>query len=313
MLHRDPEIEVQAPASAQKSDRAGDQEADWWSELSSDDDAKMLIALEKAGSAHPDRQRTLSRWIARDDLFHRARRMLPAFPPEPVAPLIEMLRNEETDFVVRRRIPEFLAGIGEADADDVLLDLLNDRRFEVRYRAAVALAIRRKQGFPLSERDWISLVWQAVVHEVRKDRPVWELQKLLDDYDSPEDGLLGTRVGVRGELSLEHTFRLLSLVLDPVEVRAAYHGVILDDPELKSYALEYLEQVLPSSVRRRLWLFIGDVSVRRQERQMRPLADVVADIMATGQTLLGRDFTKLGLRGIADGADRADPRGEAKR
>jgi len=84
-------------------------------------------------------------------------------------------------------------------------------------------------------------------------------------------------------------------VLDPEQVRAAYHGVIFDDPQLKTFALEYLEMVLPRNVRQRLWLFIGDVSERRKKQQTRSFDNVVADMMVTGQTLFGGELSRQTL------------------
>ncbi len=104
------------------------------------------------------------------------------------------------------------------------------------------------------------------------------------------------RVGVRGELSLEHTFRLLGLVLEPEAVRAAFNGVVLSDERLKSFSLEYLEQVLPADVRKRLWPFIGDVSEYKRAKLLRPLDDVVTDLMNTGATLFGDEEDRAALR-----------------
>lgn len=263
--------------------------------LSPDDD-RVLAAIGRLDPRRDQDRRVIQLILARDELFRRTVRLLGRVPEAAAPLLVDLLQDPETDFVVRRRIPEVLAHIGGPAADDALLDLLDDRRFEVRYRAAMALVTRRRAGLPQSQRDWRTLVWLAITLEVRKDRPLWELQKLLDDFETEQDDLISLRVGVRGELSLEHTFRLLSLVLDPEQVRAAYLGVVLDDPELKSFALEYLEHVLPGSVRRRLWVFIGDVSERRKQGELRPMQDVVADMMATGVTLFQGDLTRLNLQ-----------------
>ena len=82
----------------------------------------------------------------------------------------------------------------------------------------------------------------------------------MDGAEAGSDDFVNDRVGVRGELSLEHTFRQLSLVLDADNMRTAFHGIILDDENLKNLSLEYLEQVLPPNIREALWPFIGDIS-----------------------------------------------------
>jgi hypothetical protein len=107
-------------------------------------------------------------------------------------------------------------------------------------------------------------------------------------------------VGVRGELSLEHSFRLLTLILDADLVRAAFHGVILNDRKLKSFALEYLEHVLPTDIRDKLWPFIGDISDHQREKSKRPLEQVASDLLTTGTTLFQGKTAKIQLEKIID-------------
>jgi len=263
--------------------------------LNSPDERVVLKAMDQIDPRDPKVVPLLTKLMARDELFQKVVNLLKKFPNDSVPLLILMVQDSNTDFVLRRRIPEVLAYIGGPEADDALLGLLTDHRFEVRYRAAVGLLARRKSGLPLSEQDWPMLVWHAVSLEVRKDRPLWELHRLLDRTDLHDDDLITLKVGVRGELSLEHTFRLLSLVLDPEQIRAAYHGVIFDDPELKSFALEYLEMILPRSIKERLWFYIGDISEQRLKKQSRDIDNVVADMMVTGQTLFGGEVTREAL------------------
>jgi ATP/ADP translocase len=280
-------------------------------DLSSADDRVVMAALAGIDALDPQHLILLTRLMARDQLFKKVAGLLQRFPEYTLVPLVELLLGEETDFVIRRRIPEILAGMGGPEADDALLDVLTDNRFEVRYRAAMALLARRKKNLPVSERKWPLLVWHAVSLEVRKDRPLWELQKLLDTVEVQDDDLISLRVGARGELSLEHTFRLLSLVLDPEQVRAAYHGVIFDDPQLKTFALEYLEMVLPRNVRQRLWLFIGDASERQKKQQTRSFDNVVADMMVNGQTLFGGELSRQALDRMVAERSRHNPSKEA--
>ena len=99
------------------------------------------------------------------------------------------------------------------------------------------------------------------------------------------DGLVMARVDKRVERILEHTFRMLSLVLDAEHVRAAYRGIKLADPKLRNFALEYLERMLPADIRGHLWLFIGDVSEWKKGKSRRPLKEIVADLMDSQRSL----------------------------
>lgn len=274
--------------------------ADVLSQLESPNARTVLAGIEQLASSRgwcdESHYAALARLLARDAVYRQAGKALADLGQQAVPYLVRKLRDPETDFVIRRRMPAVLAEVRAEEADDALLDALVADRFEIRYRAAIALRRRRKRGFPQSRRDCMSVVWAAIEAEVKRDRPVWELQRLLDASDSTGDGLVIERVGVRGELSLEHTFRMMTLILDPEPVRAAFHGIILKNKNLEGFALEYLEQVLPDHVRNRLWVFIGDISERRRKEKLRPLDRVVSDLMSTRATLFAGEKDREALR-----------------
>lgn len=261
-----------------------------------DDDVRdALSLLAEKESLSQDEIEGVIRLLARDALYNEAVDFLTAHGEPAVPALAAALCRPETDFVIRRRIPAVLSSTGGPEADDALIDALRAERFEVRYRSAVALVRRRKHGLPTSRRAWRPLVWQAIAAEVQRDRPIWELQRLLDDQEA-DDELVVQRVGTRGQTSLEHTFRMLTLVLDPEPVRAAFHGVILDEETLRTYALEYLEHALPAGIREKLWTFIGDISDRQRDRDMRSLDRVVSDLVSTRATLFAGEKERDALK-----------------
>jgi HEAT repeat protein len=264
--------------------------------LKSSDHRVVEAALEEVEEWDDATVAAVVRLLARDVLLEKVVAKVTACSEACLPQLIECLRDENTDFVIRRRIPRALDRIDSVDVVEVLLDALTANRFEVRYRSAIALARKQRRDSAWSRRDWKALVWQAIRSEVGRGRPVWELQKLLDGFDSGTDDLVEDRVGARGELSLEHTFRLLSLVLDPKPVRASFHGILYGDQSLISFALEYLEQVLPTDVRKRLWLLIGDMSEYQKSRAIRPLDKVVEELVGTHATLFAGDLERDALR-----------------
>jgi ATP/ADP translocase len=276
-------------------------EPDPITEIRSADTQRALVALvtlcgQGAVRKLSDEEVTaMIRTLARDSLYHQSVDLLSALDSKISASLAQVLLDHDSDFVIRRRIPAVLAKIVSPEAADALLDALGANRFEVRFRAAIALVHRRKRKLAQSPRDWKNIVWSAIRAEVSRDRPIWELQRLLDSVDVLKDEFVSDRVGIRGELSLEHTFRMLTLVCDPSPIRASYHGIILSDENLNSFALEYLEQVLPVDIRQRLWLFIGDVSDHQRERQLRPIGNVVGDLMETRATLFAGEEERNAL------------------
>jgi len=259
---------------------------------------EVLAALRERETWDPERIPALTRLLARDSLYRDVAEALAGHEGEAFEHLAAVLRDAGADFAIRRRIPAVLARYVAVSADRALLDGVMAPRFEVRYRSAIALAQRRAEGKPAAP-ETETRVWEAIRGEVSRERPVWELQRLLDD-DEPEDALVADRVGVRGQLSLEHTFRLLSLVLDAGAVSSAYHGLAEGDERVRSLALEYLEQVLPEDVRDRLWPFIGDLSEYQRRRRARPLDEVVSDLVTTSNTLFVSDHERGALRKLLE-------------
>jgi len=244
----------------------------------------------------------LTRLLARDALRRQAISVLADMGDGATPYLAAELGDETGDFVIRRRIPRVFAQAGGTGADDALLDALSAGRFEIRYRAASALVSRRRSGVPESERDAEEIIWDTIRREVGRDRPVWELQRLLDDWGA-EDDLVARHAEVRGDLSLKHTFRLLSLVLDPGAVRAAYQGITSEDERLLSLALEYLEQALPKDIREQLWPFIGDLTERQRSRAIRSIEVVVEELVETGATLFASAEKREALRRMIEKKD----------
>lgn len=258
----------------------------------------IVAALGDRETRDADGIPTLTRLLARDSLYREVGDALAGREDEAREHLAAVLRDPDADFAIRRRIPAVLARYADVSADRALLDGVGAPRFEVRYRSAIALVQRRAEG-KVAAPDAAARIWAAIRGEVSRERPVWELQRLLDD-DQPQDALVADRVGVRGQLSLEHTFRLLSLVLDADAVSAAYHGLAQGDEHLRSLALEYLEQVLPEDVRDRLWPFIGDLSEYQRRRRARPLDEVVSDLVTTSNTLFVSDRERGALRKLLE-------------
>ncbi len=271
------------------------------SALKSQDDAVVLSVLRNTKSWIEDQIPLLIRLLAKDNLQkHAIRSLLQAGRPA-IPNLDKLLQDDDADFVIRRRIPRVLAGIGGMDAEYALFGALSARRFEIRYRTVIALARLKKDGLGVPRGQWESLVWNAIRREVNYNRPVWEMRNLLDTLDPSEnDGLVEKRVGTRCELSLEHTFRMLTLVLDPEPVTAALHGIILDEEDLKSFALEYLENALPADISERLWILIGDVGEYRKTKQTRPLQQVVSDLMQSKATLFPGEMDRKELKKILE-------------
>ncbi len=241
----------------------------------------------------------LIRLLARDSLVPKISEILISLGTQACDRLVDCFVDQETDFSLRRRIPSILSQIQQPQAEEVLLSALSDRRFEVRYRAGIALVHRKRENISSQFTTWPPKIWKAIESEVNLDRAVWEARRLLDQVED-HDSLVSERLGVRGEMSLEHTFRLLTLVLEPEPVRSAYLGILSSDLKLKGFSLEYLELTLPSTIRQKLWPFIGDLSKRELKKASRPLGEVISDLLKTGATLFASEKDRKALQGLLD-------------
>jgi hypothetical protein len=191
--------------------------------------------------------------------------------------------DPEEEFAVRRRLAGVLAYRPTRESVDALLVALNDSRFEVRYRAGRALA-RLAGELELSRGDRAAVL-TAIEREVAVERGVWEGRRLIDTDDDfwspPEADVLRTRAN----RSLEHVFTLLSLVLQGQPLSLAFRALHTDDRHLRGTALEYLESVLPETVRDRLWPFLEEKDTR-ETRARRPTDTLLQDLLGSRESIV---------------------------
>jgi hypothetical protein len=247
----------------------------------------------------------LMRLLAQSSTYEKARAALLAREDIALPVLLKSLTDEKMDLSISRRIPRLLAQSKNALVDQTLLVALEKQKFEIRYHIGVALMRRKGQRLITLTKEQKETIWSAIRAEVHLDRPIWEMQELLEDADSAADpdGFVTRKVEMRGALSLEHTFRLLALVLDSEVIEACYRGITGDSEEHRGFALEYLENVLPDEVRTRIWPFIGDLSGRKREKSVRSAEDVVSDLLKPYRTLIaGDEKSKEALEQLVDEA-----------
>ena len=181
---------------------------------------------------------------------------------EHVGQLTDALLNPQQEVDVRRRLARVFSNCVSQRAADALVQALEDARFDVRAQAARSLtAILDKNGRVHFDQDRI---FAAVLAEVEVSRPVWETQRLLEG--APGDSTVDTAVRERAGQSFAYVFALLSLVLAREPLQVAFRSLRSGDAHLRGTALEYLEGVLPSPIRHKLWPFLVSPRVRRHER-----------------------------------------------
>jgi AAA family ATP:ADP antiporter len=210
------------------------------------------------------------------ELFPLARDALLEIANRSVGQLVDALVDESLSVLVRRQVPALLERAPGVRARDGLLLSLHSAPFEVRYRAAQSLSRLVHEAAAL-EPD-TEEVWTLVRRELEVSREEWAGHQTIetDGTSSFLDDTLRRRV----DRGLEHVFTLQSLALDPDLLRLSLRALMSADPALRGTALEYLENVVPESVRPLLWDRLDAALPALTRRRSRE--EIEAELLRTG-------------------------------
>jgi AAA family ATP:ADP antiporter len=220
--------------------------------------------------------------LAWDPVAEDAVRALRKVAEERVGELVDALLDPNQPFASRRRLARvFSVCVSQRAVDGVLLGL-EDLRFEVRFQCGRSLAaILEKNPRIRIDKERI---FDVVRREVAVGRPVWESHRLLDTVEADSRSFVDEFLKDRAGQSLAHAFTLLSLVLPTAPLQIAYRGLHTNDPGLRGTALEYLEGVLPTDIRDRLWPFLSDRP--RNQRDSRARDEILADLLRSNESIM---------------------------
>lgn len=220
--------------------------------------------------------------LARRDVYHDAIAALRRVAERSVPALAKALLDADQPFAIRRRLPRVLEVCEGEDARDALAAGLDDARFEVRYRCALALAriaSRSPTLLPPIER-----VHEVVKRELEAGRRVWDSRRLLDEEDV-EAPLADRELRDRLHRSVEHVFTLLSLGYEAEPLRLSLAALAGDDRSLRGTALEYLETILPEGISAQLFPMLD---ARVEIRSTRSREEVRDELVRSMQNIDAR-------------------------
>ncbi|MGE0487200.1 MAG: NTP/NDP exchange transporter [Gammaproteobacteria bacterium] len=194
--------------------------------------------------------------LAVDELAELARTELRFIVPRCAGALGDALFDPDVPLLARQRLPSVLEVSPQPRVIAILQDGLDDSEFNVRFACARALSRMRGRDPRLAldgER-----VYAACAREVAVSDAEWQRHDIrVEDVIQGEDPV-ATDSGIEVDYGLEHVFTLLSLVLDRDALRLSFRAVFSRDREMRGTALEYLENVLPESIRQGLWPRLGE-------------------------------------------------------
>jgi len=249
--------------------------------LRSGEAGRVHAELRRAGRLSPVLSAQVISLLAWDDVTGWASRTLAKAAPSITGQLIDRMLDPDEDFAIRRRIPRVLATCTTQRSHDGLMAALDDKRFEVRFQSAQALARIHERLPSLSIEP--ARVYAAVMKETHVDKTLWDDRALIDQPADDTPGLVEDAVRARTSRRTEYVFTLLSLVLPRAPLQIAFKGLLTDDAVLHGTGLEYLESVLPREIWNRLQPLLDD----RTEKPagVRPREEVLEALMRSTQSI----------------------------
>jgi ATP:ADP antiporter, AAA family len=241
-------------------------------ELASGDVARIQAALTSA-PLEPPLVSLVIPMLAHDELNPAAVKALLGVAERSAGQLVDVLLDPEQPLKLRRRIPRVLRSVAAPRAARGLSDGLFDPEFDVRQRSAVALLRMIEQRPEL--RPPRRLVYDAAERELSLDsnNDACFHPDALDD----EQGGVARGPGSAFHRGIEHIFTLLGLALDREALDLAVRALAGSDVKLRGTALEYLENVLPDTIRTELVKRLSR-DLPRKPVERRPSKELVEEL-----------------------------------
>ena len=219
--------------------------------------------------------------LAHRQLKHAARETLVAYGEASIPALRYALENPHEQVWVRRHVPSTLALLPHQAAMDALVaSLYTPDRF-LRYKVIAAIERLRRhhpaltvprvaiESFLLKEStrycNVLTLGNNLFTHGPAPDDARLERARGVERRDpgraagpAPHDTLLERALHEILERNLDRIYRLLGILHEVGDVAAARHAIEFGDPRRRARALEYLDNVLPGSVRKRILPLIDE-------------------------------------------------------
>lgn len=193
------------------------------------------------------------------------REALATYGPGILDTLVPSMVEEKLPVSIRRQIPKVIGMIPYQDSVDVLLEYLEHKEMDMRYKIIRALEdLRSAKGDIHFDK---TLVEKYITNGIKS---YYHLSVVLaaqknGDSDSNERSqnspvLLYRALQERLDLFEEIVFRMLRLIYPPESIYNAYRGVTSHIPRVRANAVELLDNMLNRSIKRILFPIIDDGS-----------------------------------------------------
>ncbi|UCE25032.1 MAG: HEAT repeat domain-containing protein [Candidatus Zixiibacteriota bacterium] len=225
-----------------------------------------------------------------DKRFRRqAREALAAYDVSILGTLFDYLTDGRVEPAIRRSIPRVMSQIPRQEAVDGLTSGLVRVDNYLKYYVVKALN-RLRTGYPELKFDEASID-EALMEETRG---YYEILQLIDIHcadDTDASKLMVKSLREKLDQNLERIFRILGLSYPPGDIYNAYLGIVSSRQDQRASAIEFLDNLLKSNVKRYLLPILDESSVDK--------------IIRKGQDLFGIRFADKdeALLALIDGRD----------
>ncbi|MDX9856641.1 MAG: Npt1/Npt2 family nucleotide transporter [candidate division Zixibacteria bacterium] len=188
--------------------------------------------------------------------------------------LYDYLVDPTVDFAVRRHIPRVIAGISEQESVDGLTAAMRKVGPRMKYYVVKGLNHLRVKSPHLAFDT--RAVDDALLDETRSYYEILQVLRCNDgEPDTPASALLKRALVEKQDANLERIFRLLGLEYPPNDIYSAYLGIVSRKKALRASAVEFLDNLLRTDLKRMLLPIVDEDSVDSIIRRGREVTGTV--------------------------------------
>jgi ATP:ADP antiporter, AAA family len=195
-----------------------------------------------------------------------ARAALVGYGETVVPPLTFFMRDPEEDKWVRRHVPSTLAALPFPSSVEALVGALDDADGFIRSKAISALDQLRRTHPDLAI-DAPAITRQVNAEAARAFNAMTLHYNLFVAGGLDQRSLLSRALLEKHLRAMNRTLTLLGLIHGPDDVAAVRHALAVNDSRLRSRAIEYLDNLLDGTTRKRVMLLIEDMPAEERIRK----------------------------------------------
>jgi AAA family ATP:ADP antiporter len=225
------------------------------------------------------------------DITYRgsARKALAAYGSGVLGTLGDYLKDKRVKYAIRSSIPRVISNIRDQHSADLLIESLD--RVEPRLKYFVLKALNRLRAtysdLEFNERR----IDDALIEETKSYYEILHIVQLQRKSDDPAGQLLEKALKEKQDHNLEQIFRLLGLFYPAKDIYNAYLGIVSSKKVVRANAVEFLDNLLRSNVKKYILPIVDDAIVELALRRGRELFGVrfESQEQALAHLIKGRD------------------------